>query len=89
MFSSQKYDIKFRFFFTYLVDDIVRCHICHLHTLLAVCARPAMSINRPFDYLFNSVFDHPKAIEGKSEAFLFTVDYTSMLLVAILNLLQN
>jgi hypothetical protein len=48
-----------------------------------------MSINRPFDYLFNSIFDHPKANEGKSEAFLFTVDYTSMLLVAILNLKQN
>jgi hypothetical protein len=65
MFSSYKYDNKFRFFFTYLVGDIVRYHICHLHTLLAVCARPAMPINCPFDYLFHSIFDHPKADEGK------------------------
>ncbi len=68
MFSScYKYDNKFRFFFTYLVGDIVRYHIIYhnLHALLAVCASPAMPINCPFDYLFYSIFRHPKADEGK------------------------
>jgi hypothetical protein len=29
------------------------------------CARPAMPINCPFDYLFYSIFGHPKADERK------------------------
>ncbi len=85
MFSSYKYDNKFRFFFTYWVILFDTIYITFMLCLQYVPGLQCLSIVLLTIYftVFSAIL---RPMKEKSEAFLFIFDYASVLLVAILNL---
>ncbi len=85
IFSSYKYDNKFRFFFTYWVILFDTIYITFMLCLQYVQGLQCLSIVLLIIYfiVFSAIL---RPMKEKSEAFLFIFDYARVLLVAIVNL---